>query len=429
MSRVVLRGASGRMPWAAAKVQSQPAAAPAAPMAAPPAAPAAVGQRAAKDEGPEWTVGTPPPLPPNRSDRGPKRGQGQRAPATAGSTFRAWSDDQCAKFLLGRYRKAVLAGAARDPSSVASDFWEYFLLLAEAKGQVGPKTYSTLVAVLCRIGAIEDAANAVEKMQETHVKMLPDAAGEIVGAYARTGQHSLALQALRFFAAHPEDFVPVEPSVSASGSTAAGGSTPAAARAPAANVVEATFSTLSSAPAANAFARALLEKAPELGFGGSIDRKSYVSVARGSLGGRKAWQVLQRMERSGFGQAQGADVHGALSYACAHQGDAVGSDQVVRMAEKKEQADEACYEGLASAFNTTHDLQGAGRTIDRFTSSGLPIEGGSRVFTTVAQTAAPFALKGDRYATDLCKKLYDTALSSGMEDKDSIRHLLRKVVL
>ena len=305
-----------------------------------------------------------------------------------------WTDDRCSKFLIGRLEKLPNPGP-QDAKAI----WEYFLMMIDAKADIGEKTYNTLLSIMSKVGAIDEAARTASMMQDKDFSVLPDSAAELISAYAMTGQNRLALETLKFFAT--EDISPIK-------------------------TVDATFDKLSS-PNTNLFARSLLQNLPKFGLG-EANRDNYISVAKGSYGGLKAWEVLKRMEHVGLGNVKGADVNGSLSWACGTARDINGANYVVRKAEQSDATNSGCYEGLAIGYNQRGDVKGSGDTLHRYQEIGHNIEDADFLLKTVASTAAPHALHGDSYATSLCKEILETVETNNIKQKESIKLIIKDAI-
>eukprot|EP01060_Flectonema_neradi_P010671 TRINITY_DN17758_c0_g1_i1.p1 TRINITY_DN17758_c0_g1~~TRINITY_DN17758_c0_g1_i1.p1 ORF type:complete len:365 (+),score=74.66 TRINITY_DN17758_c0_g1_i1:40-1134(+) len=363
MSRIVLKGASSTMPWAARTVQVV-------------AAPKIIGTEQQISSNASRQISVPPRV------------------SLSQPNHQVWSDERCSRFLNGRLEKLLNPG----PED-AKAFWEYFLMMVDAKAEVGEQTYNTLLSIMSQVGAIDDAARAASMMQDNNFTILPDSAAEMISAYAMTGQNRLALETLRFFATENNA---VE------------------------KTVDATFSKLSN-PNCNLFARSLLQNLPKFELG-EANRNNYISVAKGSYGGLKALEVLNKMEYVGLGTAKGPDVNGSLSWACGTARDINGASYIVRQAEKADATNSGCYEGLAIGYNQRGDVRGSGDTLHRYQEVGHDIQDADFLLKTVATTAAPHALHGDAYATDLCKEILETAETHNIKHKDAIKSIIKDAI-
>ena len=348
---------------------------------------------------PSVVVTAPPPQPPQPTPT---------PTPTPTLTTPGWSDKRAAAFLLGKLDKALQAlndptrSTPADPPT-ASQFWEYFLLLKNSGAEVGAETSNALLSILATIGSVGHAARTVSLMEASGVTIENSAGADLVAAYARETQYSAAFESFKHF--------------SSDDSTLQKG------------FMDATFSKLEtpSHSAHNRFARALLDEVPKQGLG-ALERNHFISVAKGSVGGEQAWQVLNAMKREGRGEIQGGDALGSLSWACGSGRDVEGALKTVGLAEARDSTNVPCYEGLALAHRGRADVAGSSATLDRFAASGHSLDSASFLLQTVALTAAPPALKGDSRAKDLCKKVYETTMESNIPAKENLTRMLKKVV-
>ena len=380
--RVVLAGVSSRMPWSAtgSAAVSSPSHTTVAAAVAPP------------------KVDLRPPTPP----------QPLSSSSPAGTS--GWSDKKCGDFLLGRLDRALrLQHLQQGPMPEPSQFWEIFLMLKSSGGEIGAETSNAMLRIMARIGSVDSASDAVRRMEGCGVDVLPLSGSELVAAYVRRKEYRLALDTLKHFAHDKSD--------------------PARR-----GMVDATFHRLEAPTGAenNLFARALLEKltqhSKDTAELGEATHDNFISVAKGSCGGASAWQVLQRMKRTGKGDLDTSDAYGSLSWACGLGSDVGGSQKMVSLAEKRDNTNTECYEGLALAYQAKQDVDGAGTALDRFNASGHSVDTASFLLETVASTAAPHAMKGDKKAKNVVKRVYETTLLSTTGDNGSLSKMLRKVV-